>query len=133
MYPNDISVVLSANKYDDPVITVTIREGGDNGSKPLFRKSAYTVEGMLCKLRASRSTLSKFIQRESGYVSRLAGEQDSYDDVIERLLCLQFMIDQCGKPFHASSFSTHWKVSLPLCLGRDCRQEVKRYLLGELV
>lgn len=132
MYPYYSNVVLSTNKYDDPVITVTIGRLS-NGSvvsdgKPLFRKSTYTVSAMLTQLRASRRKLSSYLVDEQTKVCRPAGETDSLDDVIERLLCLGFMIEQCGTPFVPSSFLARFG-GLPYLADQRALALVKEFLL----
>ena len=127
------SVVLSTNQYNDPIINVDINNYvvGKNGLKDcgaLFRKSTYTVSAMLDKVRASRRVLVDLCIKENEFIPD-PEVTDTLDEIIEQLLCLQFMIGECGSPFVPELFSARFGVSLPYTANTETRQLVKRYLL----
>jgi hypothetical protein len=130
MFPYYSNVVLSTNVYSDPVITVTIGCSSFviHGKKPLFRRSTYTVTAMLMQLRASRRKISSYLAIEQTKVCPTAGETDTIDDVIERLLCLDYMINESGAPFNPDLFQGRFG-KLPFVCDHRTRQLVKEYLL----
>jgi hypothetical protein len=106
-----------------PVVIVTFDsvDGCDHKLKPL-RFTAYNVDAMFERLRASRLVIRKFTERE--HVCYPAGETDSWDDVIEQLLVLRYMIDQCGLPFQPLLFKQLWG-ELPYTLDHRARDIIK--------
>lgn len=127
MYPNATSVTLSANVHDDPVILVSIsKTDWDTGERKSMSFTAYNVDSMLLRLRASRVQISTFLGSE--VVCRIAGEVDTWDEIIEQLLSLKVMMEWYT-PFSAEVFSSAFKVRLPFNC-RDARQLVKRMLVN---